>query len=162
MRFWLLLCGSLALSTSVNAGVIGGPLLTEGLSVIPSYQTGVTLDRMAAPPGSIHLEADVRATAGEAHGFAEGAFIPYLTIAWSLTRPDNPTFKKSGLLYPMVSKAGPHYGGAAEMAGPGSYHLTYIISPPTSHGLLRHTGKDGVQAWWKPITAQWDFQYPGG
>jgi uncharacterized protein involved in high-affinity Fe2+ transport len=142
------------------AAVIGGPLLREGLEVVPSYRTGVTLDRMPTPADSIHLEADVHATRGEAHGFKEGAWIPYLSIAWSLTRDDNPTFKKSGLLYPMVSQDGPHYGGAAEMAGPGTYRLTYIISPPTSHGLLRHTGKDGVPGWWKPITASWTFKYP--
>lgn len=162
MRLRFLLSGLVALSSPVAAGVIGGPLLKDGVSVIPSYETGVTLDRMSVPHGSIHLEADVRAMAGETHGFAEGAFIPYLTIAWSLTRDDNPTFKKSGLLYPMVSKAGPHYGGSAEMGGPGTYHLTFIISPPPSHGMLRHTGKDGVPDWWKPINAQWDFQYPGG
>ena len=160
MRSGLFLCSVLVTTLSARAAVIGGPLLQDGMSVVPLYRTGVTLDRMATPPAGIHLEADVRATAGEPHGFPEGAFIPYLTISWSLTRDDNPTFKKSGLLYPMVSKAGPHYGGAVEMAGPGVYHLTYIISPPTSHGMLRHTGKDGVPAWWKPITAQWDFKYP--
>ncbi len=143
------------------AAVIGGPLPRDGLEVVPSYRTGVTLDRMAAPAGSIHLEADVHAGAHEPHGFAPGAWIPYLSIAWSLTRDDNPTFKKSGILYPMVSKNGPHYGGAAQLAGPGTYRLTYIISPPTSHGMLRHTEKaQAVPEWWKPITASWTFTYP--
>lgn len=159
-------CGPLsmcltALAFSAHAAGIGGPLLRDGLEIIPRYEEGVTLDRLAAPPGSVHLVADVHATAGETHGFKEGAWIPYLTIAWSLTRDDNPTFKKSGLLYPMASKDGPHYGGSAVMAGPGPYRLTYIVSPPSSHGMLRQTGKDGVAEWWKPITASWDFNYPG-
>lgn len=152
----------LALAFPADAAVIGGPLLRDGLEIVPSYQEGVTLDRSATPANSIHLEAQVHATAGEAHGFKEGEFIPYLSIAWALTREDNSTFKKAGLLYPMVSKDGPHYGGNAEMAGPGTYHLTYIVSPPSSHGMLRHTGKDGVAEWWKPITVTWDFKYPSG
>ena len=140
---------------------LGSPVLRDGLEITPSYLPNVTLDRMMTPPGSVYLEADVRAAKDEPHGFAPGGFSPDLTINWSLPRDDNPTFKKSGLLYPMVSKAGPHYGAAADLSGPGTYHLTYIISPPTSHGLLRHTDKDsGVPEWFKPITATWTFTYP--
>ena len=157
---WLPSVCLVALAIPAQAAVIGGPLLRDGLEIVPRYEEGVTLDRMVAPPGSIHLIADVHALASEAYGFKEGAWIPYLTIAWSLTRADNPTFKKSGLLYPMASKDGPHYGGYAELAGPGAYRLTYIVSSPSSHGMLRHTGKDGVAEWWKPITASWDFNYP--
>lgn len=144
-----------------GAVVIGGPLLRDGLEIVPSYQTGVQVDRMPAPEGSIHLEASIHATAGEAHGFPVGAWMPYLTINYALTRDDNPTFKKSGLLYPMTSKDGPHYAAAAQLAGPGTYNLTYIVSPPTSHGMLRHTDKaSGVGEWWKPITGTWTFTYP--
>jgi len=47
------------------------------------------------------------------------------------------------------------------MAGPGTYHLTYIISPPTSHGFIRHIDKaSGVPDWWKPITVSWTFPFP--
>jgi periplasmic iron binding protein len=47
------------------------------------------------------------------------------------------------------------------MGGPGTYHLTYIVSPPSSHGMLLQTDKDGgVPEWWKPITANWTFTYP--
>lgn len=159
MRCWLAFMCVLAFAFPARAAVIGGPLLRDGLEIVPRYQTGVTLDRMTTPANSIQLVADIHATTGETHGFREGAWIPYLSIAWSLTRDDNPTFKKSGLLYPMASKDGPHYGGAAEMAGPGTYRLTFIVSPPSAHGLLRHTGKDGVPDWWKPITASWIFKY---
>ena len=144
-----------------QAVVIGGPLLRDGLEIVPSYQADVTVDRIAPAANGIHLEADVHATKDEAHGFAAGAWIPYLTINYALTRDDAPTFKKSGLLYPMASKAGPHYGANAELSGPGTYRLTYIVSPPTSRGMLRHTDKaSGVPDWWKPITASWTFNYP--
>jgi uncharacterized protein involved in high-affinity Fe2+ transport len=47
------------------------------------------------------------------------------------------------------------------MGGPGAYHLIYIVSPPSAHGMYRQTGKDnGVPDWWKPITASWSFTYP--
>ena len=49
----------------------------------------------------------------------------------------SPAFKKSGILFPMTAKDGPHYANNVDMAGPGTYHLTYIISPPASHGLSR-------------------------
>lgn len=144
-----------------QAVVIGGPLLRDGIEIVPSYLADVTLDRIPAAAGGIHLEADVHATKDEPHGFAPGAWIPYLTINYALTRDDVPTFKKSGLLYPMVSKTGPHYGANAELSGPGTYRLTYIVSPPTSRGMLRHTDKaSGVPDWWKPITASWTFNYP--
>ena len=97
---------------------------------------------------------------GELHGFGEHAFIPYLSISFALTKDGAPTFKRAGLLVPVAGKGGPHYAGAVEMGGPGTYRLTYIVSPPSSHGMLRRTGKDGVPEWWKPITANWTFAYP--
>jgi uncharacterized protein involved in high-affinity Fe2+ transport len=165
MRAGLFLAPFLAAASigAAQAVVIGGPLLQNGLEIVPSYQPDVTVDRIPAAAGGIHLEADVHAAKDEPHGFAAGAWIPYLTINYALTRDDAPTFKKSGLLYPMVSKAGPHYGANAELSGPGTYHLTYIVSPPTSRGMLRHTDKaSGVPDWWKPITASWTFNYPSG
>jgi uncharacterized protein involved in high-affinity Fe2+ transport len=38
--------------------------------------------------------------------------------------------------------------------------LTYIISSPGAHGMIRQTGAGGVPPWWKPITASWTFTYP--
>jgi uncharacterized protein involved in high-affinity Fe2+ transport len=146
---------------AAHAVVVGGPLLRDGIEIVPSYQPDVTVDRIATVAGGIHLEAAVHATKDEPHGFPPGAWLPYLTINYALTRDDVPTFKKSGLLYPMVSKDGPHYGANAELSGPGTYHLTFIVSPPTSRGMLRHTDKaSGVPDWWKPITASWTFNYP--
>ena len=64
------------------------------------------------------------------------------------------------VLYPVATKTGPRYGAATEMAGAGTYHLSFIVSPPSSHGMMRQTGKDGVADWWKPITGTWIFTYP--
>ena len=101
------------------------------------------------------------ATRDGQHGFGEHAFIPYLSISFVLTKDGAPTFKKAGLLVPLAAKDGPHYAAAADMAGPGTYHLTYIVSPPSARGMMRRTDKtDGVPAWFKPITASWTFHYP--
>jgi uncharacterized protein involved in high-affinity Fe2+ transport len=164
MRSPLALC-VLFLATPAAAAVIGGPLLRDGLEIVPSTLSGAQLDRapaaMSQRADSTFLVADIRAAKDEAHGFAGHAFIPYLSVSYALTKDDAPTFKKAGLLFPIASKDGPHYAAATELAGPGTYHLTYIVSPPSSHGMLRRTDKTGgVPEWWKPITANWTFTYP--
>jgi uncharacterized protein involved in high-affinity Fe2+ transport len=167
--FWALPAVLLAiipapLSGEASAAVIGGPMLQGGIEIIPSALSGVELDRVPATlsqaADSLFLMADVHAGKDEAHGFTEHAFIPYLSISYALTKENAPTFRKAGLLYPVAAKGGPHYGASAQMAGPGTYHLSYIVSPPSSHGMMRQTGKDGVSEWWKPITATWTFTYP--
>jgi uncharacterized protein involved in high-affinity Fe2+ transport len=145
-----------------RAAVIGGPLLRDGLEVVPSASNGMELDRsVTRGADAIFLVADIHAAKDEPHGFPEHAFIPYLSVSYTLTKDDAPTFKKAGLLFPVAAKGGPRYAAPAELAGPGTYHLTYIISPPSAHGMLRRTDKaDGVPEWWKPITANWTFNYP--
>jgi periplasmic iron binding protein len=150
---------------AVQAFAIGEPVITDGMQIMPGYLTGVELDRN--PPGmglnadSVLLEADVHATAAERHGFPKDAWIPYLDIHFELTKDGDRTYKKTGILFPMAARSGPQYANGADMAGPGVYHLTYIISPPTSHGFIRHMDKaSGVAAWWKPITVSWTFSYP--
>ena len=140
---------------------VGEPVVKEGLQIVPNYLTGVEMN--ANPPGmemgpdSIHLEADVHATKDEAHSLAEDTWIPYLTIHYDLTKKGS-TFHKGGTLVAMVAKDGLHYANGVKMAGPGTYHLTYVIPPPA---LYRHVDKaTGVPPWWKPIKADWTFQYP--
>ncbi|HEY1876151.1 MAG TPA: iron transporter [Rhizomicrobium sp.] len=146
---------------AAGAAPIGAPLARDGVEIVPGTETGVQFDRVptSLAPDSIFLTADVHATKDNAHGFT--GFIPYLSISYTLTKDGAPTFKKSGLLYPIAGKSGPRYMGATAMEGPGTYHLTYIVSPPSAHGMYRQTGKEnGVPDWWKPITASWIFTYP--
>lgn len=165
MRFSLAVYAALLPLSLAHAVTIGAPVLRDGVEIAAGYAGGVVLDRtpatLAQSDKAVHLEAAVHAAKGETHGFAEGAFIPYLSIAYSMTKDGMPTFRRSGLLYPMTSRSGPHYGTNLEMAGAGTYHLTYIVSPPTAHGMMRHADKaGGVPDWWKPITASWTFNYP--
>ena len=147
------------------AGTIGEPLQREGLEITARAETGGTLDHtpggMARGDDALFLVADVRAGKNEAHGFAEHSFIPYLSISYALSKDGAPTYKQAGLLYPAASKTGPHYAAAAQLSGPGTYHLTYIVSPPSTHGMMRQTDKaGGVPDWWKPIQASSTFTYP--
>ena len=58
----------------------------------------------------------------------------------------------------MIAKDGLHYANGVNMGGPGTYHLTYVISPPA---IYHHVDKaTGVPGWWPPIHADWTFQYP--
>lgn len=143
------------------AAPLGTAVTRDGVEIAPGLESGIQFDRAPTSLGadSVFLTADVRAAKGEPHGFT--GFIPYLSISFTLTKDGDPTYKKAGLLYPIAGKNGPRYIGATVMAGPGTYHLTYLVSPPSAHGMYRQTGKDnGVPDWWKPITAKWDFTYP--
>jgi uncharacterized protein involved in high-affinity Fe2+ transport len=158
----LLLAGFAGLAApAAEAAPLGAPLARDGIEIVPGLETGVQLDRASTrlAADSIFLTADVHATKDNPQGFT--GFIPYLSISYALTKDGEPTFKKSGLLYPTAGKSGPRYMGAAGLGGPGTYHLIYIVSAPNAHGMYRQTGKEnGVPDWWKPITATWNFTYP--
>jgi periplasmic iron binding protein len=143
---------------------IGEPVEQNDMQIVPNYLVGIQMDRM--PPGmemgpnSIHLEVDVHATKNEKHGFPEDAWIPYLTVHYTLTK-DGSKFKKTGRLVPMTAGDGPHYANNVNMAGPGTYQLTYSFEPPSSNGFIRHIDKaTGVPDWWKPFSEHWTFTYP--
>ena len=140
---------------------VGEPVVKAGLQIVPNYLTGVEMNKpvpgMEMGKDAIHLEADVHAAKDEAHSLAEDTWIPYLTIRYDLTKTGS-AFHKSGTLAAMVAKDGLHYANGVRMAGPGTYRLTYVISPPA---LYRHVdAATGVPAWWAPIKADWTFQYP--
>lgn len=143
---------------------IGEPVVESGVQIVPNYLTAIEMDRM--PPGmamgkdAVHLEVDVHATKTESHGFAEDAWIPYLTVHYAITKQGS-NFVAKGQLYPMTAKDGPHYANNVAMSGPGTYKLTYVIDPPSSNGFARHIdAASGVPDWFKPVTASWTFQYP--
>ncbi len=140
---------------------VGEPVEKDGLQISPAYLEGIQMNHMpkgaAMDPKAIHVEVDVHAAKGEAHGFPEDAWIPNLTIQYTMEKVGTP-WKHTGTLAAMQAKDGPHYANNTTMDGPGQYKLTYVISPPD---LIRHVDKDtGVPDWWKPVTASWTFTYP--
>ena len=158
-----LLAGLGATAAGAAEFYVGEPVVRQNLQIVPNYLTGIMMSRMQGEPMGadvVHLEADVHATAKDTHGFAEDVWIPYLTIHYTLTRQGAP-FRATGTLRPMTAGDGPHYANNVKMAGPGTYHLVYVIDPPSANGFLRHVDKaTGVPGWWKPITASWTFTYP--
>ena len=163
--FWAApgLAFSAAPAPAGQAFTIGAPVVKEGVEIAADDRGGT------GPESAGHgHDQGQRASGGgcsrhqrRAHGFPKDAWIPYLDIHFELTKDGDRTNKKTGILFPMTARNGPQYANGADMAGPGVYHLTYIISPPTSHGFIRHVDKaSGVPPWWKPITVSWTFSYP--
>ena len=109
----------------------------------------------------IHIEADVKASEGNPHGFAKGEFIPYLKISYEIKPAKGGEAIQKGELLPMVATDGPHYGASVVMPKAGEYQLTYNFQPPSAGGLGRHSDPiTGVAPWWEPfsVTFDWDFE----
>jgi uncharacterized protein involved in high-affinity Fe2+ transport len=148
---------------------VGGPVKEQDMEIVANYLIGVEMAPMPMMMGGmmehgsgdmIHLEADIHATADNPYGYADGAWIPYLTISYALKK-DGSDWSADGKLIPMTAKDGPHYANNIAMDGPGQYHVTYRIEPPAPDMFGRHVDKEtGVPDWWKPITVSFTFKYP--
>jgi periplasmic iron binding protein len=159
---------ALALAASVPAWAaefyIGEPVLKNGMLIQPNYLTGIEMESMPGHstmgPKTIHLEADIHAAASETHGFPEGAWMPYVSVFYTIAKVGSP-FRVTGTLVAMTAKDGPHYANNLELAEAGRYHLTYHFEPPSKAGFVRHIDKEtGVPDWWEPFDLEWTFTYP--
>lgn len=143
---------------------VGGPVHQNDMEIVANYLVGIMMapmtPNMAMGPDIIHLEADVHATADNVYGYPDGAWIPYLTVSYSLEKL-NTAWKATGTLKPMTAMDGPHYADNVKMDGPGKYKVTYGFTPPEVNGFFRHTDKEtGVPEWWKPFSQEFTFDYP--
>ncbi|HET7588487.1 MAG TPA: iron transporter [Gammaproteobacteria bacterium] len=145
---------------------IGGePILKNGLIVSAVYLQPVhmapMLPGMDAGATDVHLEADIHADRDNPQGLSPGAWVPYLTITYHITK-EGSDWGTFGRFMAMVANDGPHYGANVKLDGPGKYHLTYRILPPPYAGFFRHTDPEtGVAEWWQPFSVSWDFVYVG-
>ncbi|MGD8430563.1 MAG: iron transporter [Ectothiorhodospiraceae bacterium] len=160
----------LPLSASALEYPAGKPTIKHGMEIAAVYLQPVIMEPAGSVPASkadVHLEADIHAVEDNPNGFAVGAWMPYLTIAYSLKKDGGETV--DGVFHPMVASDGPHYGANVAMQGPGKYHLEYTIYPPgsapegvTAPMFMRHVDDDtGVAPWFKPFTVEYDFVYAG-
>jgi uncharacterized protein involved in high-affinity Fe2+ transport len=139
----LALAASLALAGGVGAKEypIGKPKIASGMEI-----------------SAVYLEADIKATKGNANGFPEGEWVPYLVIHYELTKLDGGQVVKGDMM-PMVANDGPHYGDNVRLMGPGRYKLTLTVSPPSENAHAhfgRHVDKEtGVGAWFKTFTVEY-------
>jgi len=174
-RVAVLLAAALSLFAAAPADAreyfVGGPVKEHDMEIVANYLIGVEM----APMGSmtmggmmehgstadmIHLEADIHATADSPYGYADGAWIPYLTVSYVLKK-DGSDWTANGKLIPMTAKDGPHYANNLMMDGPGQYQVTYHIEPPAPDAFGRHIDqRTGVPDWWKPVTVSFTFKYP--
>ncbi len=143
---------------------VGGPVHQHDMEIVANYLVGIEmapmLPGMVMGPDTIHLEADVHATADNAFGYPDGAWVAYLTIGYTLKK-DGTDWQTTGTLRPMQARDGSHYADNVKMDGPGRYTVIYRFSPPDSAGFFRHVDKEtGVPAWWAPFSQDFSFSYP--
>lgn len=144
---------------------IGGPVHKNDMEIAASYLVGVQMAPMPAGavamgPDVVHLETDVHATADNTYGFPDQAWIPYLTIDYTLEKLGT-DWHASGRMLAMTAKDGPHYANNVKMDGPGKYKVTLRYTSPESNGFLHHVDKEtGVPGWWPPFTESFSFNYP--
>ena len=139
---------------------IGTPAVRDGLRIAAGYLPWpAPLD---PPPGQgsegdlgFHLQIDVDAVAGNPYGLDADDPVPYLRIAFAVNHA--PTGRRhEGVLAPMLSRDGFHYGANVPLPASGTYTLSIELRPP--EGLARHTdARTGVQKWWNPFTLTWSF-----
>lgn len=144
---------------------VGGPVRQHDMEIVANYLVGIEMAPMPrgmpmAGADVIHLEADVHATADNVYGYPDGAWVPYLTIGYTLEKV-GANWHAGGALRPMTAKDGPHYADNVTLDGPGQYKVTYRFTAPEAAGFLRHTDQEtGVPAWWAPFSQTFTFTYP--
>lgn len=145
---------------------IGKPQIVSGMEVSAVYLQPIEMEpagmMSSAATSDIHLEADIKATADNANGFAEGDWLPNLMVTYEL-RKKGADQVVSGVLMPMVASDGPHYGDNVKLMGPGRYNLRLLITPADPlHPFGRHVDKEtGVQPWPMPFWIKSEFVFAG-
>jgi uncharacterized protein involved in high-affinity Fe2+ transport len=161
-----LCAGLIVLATAARAGEqpAGEPAEMNGMAIRGVFLQAVLM--APAVPGQeaeasdIHLEADIAALPGNAHGFEAGEWVPYLDIDYRLAKKGS-EWTAAGKLTPMVASDGPHYGANVKMDGAGEYTVAFAIRPPTD-GFLRHVDREtGVAPWSEPFTYEGGFVFAG-
>jgi hypothetical protein len=155
-----------ALPAAAREYPIGKPVKQAGMEIGTVYLQPIEMD----PPGmmrpaadsDVHLEADIKALAGNKNGFADGEWIPALSIRYELQKVGS-TEKIEGPMMSMVANDGPHYGDNVKLAGPGKYQLIVYIAPPGAEQHFgRHVDKEtGVGPWFKPFQVKQEFVFAG-
>lgn len=147
---------------------IGKPQQKDGMTLGAVYLQPIVMDppnvMRPAAQSDIHLEADIHAGKTNTNGFAEGDWIPYLVVHYTLIKlGDNKTIK--GDMMPMVANDGPHYGDNVKLMGFGKYKLVLDVAPPTAdphNHFGRHVDKEtGVGPWFKPFSLDYEFVWAG-
>ncbi len=89
---------------------IGTPQQRSGMEIAAVYLQPVVMEpegmMRKAEESDIHIEADIKALAGNPNGFEEGAWVPYLVVKFEVTKTGT-NQKVEGEFMPMVANDGP-------------------------------------------------------
>lgn len=173
---WALLSAALTASTAQALEYpIGAPQKQAGMEIAAVYLQPVDMEpeghMRRAADSDVHLEADIHALDNNPHGYAEGAWIPFLHIRYELRKVAGSGAGGEpvvGHFMPMVASDGPHYGDNVKLQGPGRYRLKYTVYPPNAKEnpmgahYGRHTDRaTGVRPWFKAFDVEWEFTFAG-
>lgn len=143
---------------------IGKAVEKNGMHIAAVYIQPVKMEPehgTGSDKADIHLEADIAALKDNPNGFAEGSWVPYLTVRYRITQ-EQTGWKTKGTLMPMVASDGPHYGDNVALNGAGKYRVVFAFTPPSGHSFMRHVDKEtGVAPWWEPFELEYDFAWIG-
>jgi uncharacterized protein involved in high-affinity Fe2+ transport len=117
---------------------------------------------LSAADSNLHLEADIHALKDNKLGYAEGDFIPKLTVDYTIQDKNDANNKQEGTFMEMNASDGPHYGANLKLDKDGEYTLTFKIHSPAENGWMLHVDKEtGVTGrfWTEPLTATFDWDY---
>jgi uncharacterized protein involved in high-affinity Fe2+ transport len=165
------LCLAAALGFGTQAMAVEYPIgeaqTLHGMEIGAVYLQPVEMEPAGmmrdAAKSDVHLEADIHAVAGNKNGFPEGAWVPYLSIGYELSKVGGDTI--TGEFMPMVASDGPHYGDNVKLMGPGRYKMRLTVRPPgkDKHSHFgRHIDREtGVDAWFEPFTVDYEFVFAG-
>lgn len=152
---------------------LGQPVIKNGMEIQGVYLQPITMGAegmgnmhsLSAKASDVHLEADIHAVEDNPNGFAEGDWMPYLTIKYAVDKLGDDKAQQTGEFMPMVASDGPHYGKNIKLDGNGKYKVTFTIYPPSYYKKVsfgRHIDKEtGVAPWFKPFDVSWEFNYTG-
>ncbi|MFL5281194.1 MAG: iron transporter [Rhodopila sp.] len=171
MRLTCLFVSAFALTAFAGGALareypIGKPVHQSGMEIGTVYLQPIEMDppgiMRAAADSDMHLEADIKAAAGNKNGFSDGEWVPALEVRYELVKIDS-NQAVSGMMMPMVANDGPHYGDNVKVFGPGKYWLTVTIAPPgAGEHFGRHVDKEtGVSPWFAPFQVKQEFVFAG-
>jgi len=155
-----------ALPAAAREYPIGKPDKQAGMEISSVYLQPIEMDppgmMRAAAESDIHLETDIKAMAKNKNGFADGEWVPGLSLRYEIVKLDS-NDKAAANMMPMVANDGPHYGDNVKLFGPGKYRLTVFIAPPgTDSHFGRHVDKEtGVGPWFAPFSVTREFVFAG-
>ena len=147
---------------------IGKPQKQAGMEIAAVYLQPVPMEpagmMKAVAESDIHLEADIRAQENNANGFAEGTWIPYLGVAYEITKAgsapeDRRQADADG------GERRPPLRRQREARRTRQVHAQAVdrAARRAAHAHFgRHTDKEtGVGPWFKPFTVEYEFTYAG-